>query len=121
MVLRHARSAFAEALTAPYLRAARGYGIPASRLIFAFALPAAAPRLISLFGLSLAGLVSGSLLIEILLSWPGVGPLLFQAILARDLHVVVGTTLVSSVFVIGGQIVADVLLVAADPRIRRPG
>ncbi len=120
VILRHARSAFAEAFGAPFLRAARGYGVSTARLLFAFALPAAAPRLISLFGLSLAGLLSGSLLIEVLLSWPGVGPLLLQAILARDLHVVVGTTLISSLFVIGGQILADVLLYAVDPRIRRP-
>lgn len=120
-ILRHVRSAFAEAYRAPFLRSARAYGVGTPRLLCVCALPAAAPRLISLFGLSLAGLLSGSLLIEVLLSWPGVGPLLLQAILARDLHVVVGATLVSSVFVIGGQLLADIALYVVDPRIRRPG
>lgn len=117
VLLHHSRSAFSEVREAPFLRAGRGYGISSFRLLFAYALPATAPRLISLFGVSLAGLVSGSLLVETLLSWPGVGPLLLQAVLARDLHVVVGTTLFSAVFVIAGQILADLLLFAVDPRI----
>lgn len=121
VLLRHSRSAFSEVREAPFLRAARGHGIGISRLLLAYAMPATAPRLISLFGVSLAGLVSGSLLVETLLSWPGVGPLLLQAVLARDLHVVVGTTLVSAVFVIAGQILADFLLIAVDPRIGGSG
>jgi peptide/nickel transport system permease protein len=118
VILRHARSAFAEVFAAPYLRAARGYGIPTRRLLIAYGLPAAANPLISLFGLSLATLVSGSFLIEVVLGWPGVGPLLIEAILARDLHLVVGAILVSAVFVIAGQFLADVLLYVVDPRTR---
>jgi ABC-type dipeptide/oligopeptide/nickel transport systems, permease components len=52
------------------------------------------------------------------MSWPGLGPLLLEAILARDLYVVVGAVVVSTVFLLAGNLVADLLLYAADPRIR---
>lgn len=118
VLVRHVRSALVEVLDAPFLRVARGHGIRPARLLFRYALPAAANPLISLFGLSVASLLSGALLIEVILSWPGLGTLLLQAILARDLHVVVGATLLSAVFVIAGQLLADLALLAADPRIR---
>ena len=118
VLLRHVRSALIESLQAPVVRHARGHGIAPSRLLLGYALPAAAHPLISLFGFSIATLLSGALLVEVILSWPGIGPLLVEAILARDLHVVVGATLASAVFVVVGQLVADLLLYAVDPRIR---
>ncbi len=120
VLLRHVRSALVDALDAPFLHVARGHGIRRSRLLYRYALPAAVHPLITLFGLSLARLLSGSLLIEVILSWPGLGPLLLEAILARDLHVVVGATLLSCLFLVAGNLVADLLLYAADPRIRAP-
>jgi peptide/nickel transport system permease protein len=81
MLIRHVRSAMMDVLDAPFMVAARGHGIPLYRLLFAHALPAAANPLISLFGTSVGMLVSGSLLIEVIMSWPGVGPMLLQAIL----------------------------------------
>jgi peptide/nickel transport system permease protein len=74
--------------------------------------------LISLFGVSLGALLSGSLLIEVIMSWPGLGPLLLEAILERDLYVVVAAVLFSTVFLVAGNLLADVLLHWADPRIR---
>lgn len=118
VLLRHAQAAFADALAMPYLRSARGHGIPRRRLLLAYALPAAVHPLANLFGLSIARLVSGSLVIEVILSWPGMGPLMLEAILARDLHVVVGATLMSSAFLVAGNLVADVLVFAIDPRVR---
>jgi peptide/nickel transport system permease protein len=118
VVLRHVQAAVAETLDAPFVRAARAHGIPERRVLFRHALPAAANPLISLFGLSLAGLLSMSLLVEVVMSWPGLGPLLLEAILARDFHLVLGPVLASTLFLIGGNLVADVLLLAADPRIR---
>ncbi|MEE8522578.1 MAG: ABC transporter permease [Thermoanaerobaculia bacterium] len=120
VLLHHVRAALADVLDAPFLRAARGHGIRRRRLLFHYALPAAAHPLISLFGLSLGRLLSGSLLIEVILDWPGLGPLLLDAILARDLHVVVAVTLLSAAVLIAGNLVADVLLFAVDPRIRAP-
>src|SRR5580693_5591221 len=99
MLVRHVRASVAEVLDAPFLRAA-------------------ANPLISLFGFSVGTLVSGSLLVEVVMSWPGLGPLLLEAILARDLYVVIGGVLCSTIFLVAGNFLADVLMYWADPRIR---
>jgi peptide/nickel transport system permease protein len=66
----------------------------------------------------MATMLSAGLLVEVILSWPGIGPLLVDAILAKDTYVVVGTVMLSSVFLVAGNFFADMLLFAADPRIR---
>lgn len=117
-LIRHVRSAMAEVLGSPFIRAARGHGIPRMRILFRFALPVAANPLISLLGFSVAALLSASLLAEVILSWPGLGPLLVEATLARDTYVVVGTVMLSAVLLLAGNLLSDLLLFAADPRIR---
>ena len=119
IILRHVRSSVAEVLDSPYIRAAEGHGLPRLKLLFHYALPAAANPLISLFGLSVAALLSVTLLIEVVMGWPGIGPLFVEAILARDLFVVIGSVMLSTLFLIGGNLLADLLLYAFDPRIRR--
>jgi peptide/nickel transport system permease protein len=118
VLLRHVRAAVAEALEAPFLRAAEGHGISRGRLLYRYVLPAAAHPLIALFGFSLGTLLSASLLVEVVMSWPGLGPFLLEAILARDLYVVIGGVLLSTLFLVAGNFVADLLLYWADPRIR---
>lgn len=118
VLVRHVRAAVTEALEAPFLRAAEGHGISRGRLLYRYALPAAAHPLIALFGFSLGTLLSASLLVEVVMSWPGLGPFLLEAILARDLYVVIGGVLLSTVFLVSGNLLADVLLYWADPRIR---
>ena len=117
-LVRYVRASVADALAAPFVRAARAHGIPERRVLFRHALPAAANPLISLFGLSLAGLLSMSLLVEVVMSWPGLGPLFLEAILARDFHLVLGPVLASTFLLLGGNLLADLLLAATDPRIR---
>ena len=117
-LVRHVRSAMIEVLEAPFIRAARAHGIAERRVLFRYALPVAANPLISLFGLSVATMLSASLLVEVILSWPGVGPLLVDAILAKDVYVVIGAVMLSSVFLVAGNLFADLLLFAADPRMR---
>jgi peptide/nickel transport system permease protein len=117
-LVRHVRAAVAEVLDAPFLRAAASHGIPRRTLLYRYALRAAANPLISLFGFSVGTLLSGSLLVEVVMSWPGLGPLLLEAILARDLFVVIGGVLCSTVFLVTGNFFADVLIYWADPRIR---
>ncbi len=118
VLLRHVRSAMVEALEAPFIRAARGHGITQTRLLFRFALPVAANPLISLFGFSIAAMLSMSLLAEVVLSWPGLGPLMIESVLSRDICVVIGIVTLSSVFLVIGNLVADLLLFLNDPRIR---
>jgi len=117
-LVRHIRAAVGDALTAPFLRAAMAHGISRRKLLYRYALRAAANPLISLFGFSVGALLSGSLIVEIVMSWPGLGPLLLEAILARDLYVVIGGVLFSTVFLVCGNFLADMLLYWADPRIR---
>ncbi|MEY2413244.1 MAG: peptide/nickel transport system permease protein [Acidobacteriaceae bacterium] len=118
VVERHIRAAVVEVLQAPYIKTARGLGISRGRLLFRHVLPVAANPGISLFGFSLATLLSGSLLVEVVTGWPGLGPLLLDATLSRDLYLVIGGLMFSAVFMVAGNLIADLLLMASDPRIR---
>ena len=118
MLVRHVRAAMLDVLDSSFLRAARDHGIPPRRLLYGYALRAAANPLLALFGFSIGTLLSGSLIIEVVMSWPGLGPFLLEAILGRDLYVVIGGVLLSTAFLVAGNLVADVLLYWADPRIR---
>ena len=117
-VFRHTRSAMREVLALPFVDHLRACGVADRRILFGPALRAAANPLITLFGLTLAGLTSASLIVEVTLSWPGLGPLLLEAILARDVAVVLAAVLLSSALLLVGNLVSDLLLLAADPRIR---
>ena len=79
---------------------------------------AAANPLISLLGFSLGGLLGASLLVEVVTGWPGLGPLLLEATMSRDLYIVVGAVMVSTSFMVAGTLLADALLVVVDPRVR---
>ena len=118
MLVRHVHAAMLEVLDAPFIRAARAHGLPESWVLFRYALPAAANPLISLFGFSVATLLSASLLVEVIVGWPGLGPMLLEAIFARDLFLVIGATLFSTLFLVAGNLLADLLMFVADPRIR---
>lgn len=119
IILRHVHASVREVLESSYMRAAEGHGLSRLRMLFGYALPAAANPLMSLFGLSVALLLSISLLVEVVMSWPGMGPLLLEAILSRDLFLVIGAVMFSTLFLVAGNLVADILLYAFDPRIRR--
>ncbi len=118
IVIRHVRASVVQVLDAPYVRAGRGLGIGQARLLFRHVLPVAASPAISLFGFSIASLLSGSLLVEVATGWPGLGPLLLEATLARDLYLVIGGIIFSAIFLVAGNFIADLLLMASDPRIR---
>jgi peptide/nickel transport system permease protein len=118
ILIRNVRDAMARALRAPFLLAAAGHGISRPRLLLRYALPVAANPLISVFGFSVGALLSCSLLVEIILGWPGLGPLLLEAILARDIFLVIGAIMFSTIFLVGGNLLAELLLYCNDPRIR---
>ena len=118
VLVRHVRAGMIEALDAPFALAARAHGIPARRRLLRHLLPVAANPLIGLLGLSLGTLLSASLLVEVVMGWPGLGPLLVDAIMSRDIAVVLGAVVLSAAFLIAGNLVADLLLYRLDPRIR---
>jgi len=118
VLIRHIRATMVETLQSPFVRAARAHGIPRGRLLFHHVFPAAVNPLISLFGLSIANLLGVSLITEVIMSWPGLGPLLLESVLARDLYVVIGSVLVSALLLQAGVFISDLLLYFSDPRIR---
>lgn len=117
-VFRHVRASVVEASAAPAVMAARGHGIRGVRLTLGYVLPLAANPIVSLAGLSIATLLSTSLLIEVVMSWPGLGPLLLEALLARDVHVVLSASMLATVLLVTGNLAADLARAAIDPRIR---
>jgi len=118
VIVRHVRASVLEVLAAPYVQSARGFGIGRARLLFRQVLPVAANPAISLLGFSLAGLLSGSLMVEVVCGWPGLGPMILEATLSRDLYLVIGGIMLSALFMVGGNLITDVALLAFDPRIR---
>lgn len=118
ILVRHVRSATVQVLDAPYIKAARNYGISNLRILRRHVLPVAINPLLSLFGLCFGALLSMSLLMEIIMSWPGLGPLMLEALLSRDLYVVMAGVMLSSALLLAGNLLADLLLYWSDPRIR---
>jgi peptide/nickel transport system permease protein len=118
VLARHVRSAMVEAMDAPFALSARANGIPQSRLLLRHVLPVAMHPLIALFGLSLGTLLSASLLVEVVMGWPGLGPLFLEAVTARDFGVVLAVVMLSTTLLVLGNLTADLLLYRADPRIR---
>jgi peptide/nickel transport system permease protein len=118
LLLRHVRAALTTTLQSPFIHAARGYGIGRRRVLLRHALPAAINPLSSLFGLSVASLLSASLLTEVIMSWPGLGPLLLEAIEQHDVYLVVGAVTLSTLLLVVASVGTDILLYAFDPRIR---
>ncbi len=121
VVIRHARSSLLEALQGENLHAARARGLPRWRLVLRHGLGQAILPLLTLLGLSLPALLSGALLVEVVFSWPGLGQITYQAILARDFPVVQATTLLTTAMVVAGNATADLSASLADPRVRPAG
>lgn len=115
---RFVRSGTLDALAGPFVRAARARGLRERHILVRHALRNALIPVVNLLGLSLPILVSGSLVIEVVFAWPGMGRLTYDAILARDHPVVLGATLLASAMVIAGNLCADLAMAALDPRIR---
>ena len=118
---RFVRAGMLDALAEPFVRAARARGVSGRRLLWRHALRRAILPVINLAGLSLPVLVSGSLVVEVVFAWPGMGRLTYDAILTQDTGVVLATTLLATLFVVLGNLFADVAMAWADPRLRLPG
>jgi peptide/nickel transport system permease protein len=116
-LLRHVRASMLDALRAPFVLAAAARGIPYRRRLWRLALRAAANPLVSLFGLSFAALFSASMMVEVVMSWPGLGPLLLDAVRTRDEQLIAAGVMLATVLLIVGNGCADLLLRSVDPRI----
>ena len=115
--LRQTRGNLLDVLRRDYVTTARAKGLDEQAVAFKHALPNALNPLISLFGFSLAALISGSFIVEILFSWPGVGRTTFVALVTEDQYLAMGGVLMVSAMLVLGNLVADLLLAVVDPRI----
>ncbi len=118
-VARFVRNSLLEVLRQDYLRTARAAGVTEGRVIWLHALRNAAAPIIQKLGLSLPFLLSGSLVIETVFSWPGLGRLTYLSVLARDYPVILAATLMTGTLVVLGTLLADLLQAAIDPRVRK--
>jgi peptide/nickel transport system permease protein len=116
---RFQRAALLEALKQGFVTTARAKGLTESRVLLAHALRNALLPTITLMGLALPFLLTGSVVVETVFAWPGMGKLAADAVLSRDYPVVAATTLAAAALVVGGSLLADILYAVADPRIRR--
>ena len=117
-VARYTRSALLEVVRQDYIRTARAKGVSEVRIILVHALRNALLPIITLFGLSLPTLFAGSVLVETIFAWPGMGRLMVQAILSEDTPLIIGCFFVYTLVVSLGGLLAEVLYSVADPRIR---
>ncbi|MCE2902270.1 MAG: ABC transporter permease [Gemmatimonas sp.] len=118
-VMRYARQSAAEAAAAPHVVSARARGLSRGRIETRYVLRTALTPLVVLFGLMLPGVIAGSVFVEQVFAWPGLGRAMLGAIAGRDYPVVLGLTLVYASTVIAANLLADVLLWWLDPRRRR--
>ncbi len=117
---RYLRATLLDVRSSRFMLAARARGIPERRLLWVHALRPALLPVVTLLGLSLPILVSGSVVIETIFSWPGMGQVAYNAARARDIPLILGATLIGATAVILGNLIADVLYAVVDPRTRRP-
>ena len=110
--------AIAETLSAPYVRAAIARGVSRRRVVWGHALPVAIRPVLGVYGIIIGSVFSGSFIVEVVTAWPGLGQLMYEALVSRDTHLVAGCALAGALCLALGNMVADVALVAADPRVR---
>jgi len=116
-IARHTRAALIAALDAPHVLGARARGIGQRRLLFVHALREALAPVSTLFGLSLSAVLSASLVVEVVMAWPGIGQLAYDAVFKRDIFLVVDLAQLSAILLLVGNSIADVLLRRLDPRV----
>ena len=117
-VMRYQRTALLEVLRLDFVLAARARGIPERQVLWRHAWRNALFPVVGLLGLWLPMLVSGSVFVEQVFNWPGLGSLAADAVGARDYPVILGTAMLVSAQVLLGGLLADLAYYALDPRVR---
>jgi len=115
---RYVRSQMLEVEGQDYVRTAKAKGLPPDMVHYKHALRNALLPFVTMFGLILPGLIGGSVIIESIFSWPGMGRMAYEAILARDYPIILTVNFISAVLVLAGTFVSDLLYLVVDPRIR---
>lgn len=110
--------AMSETVAQPFVLATLARGVPHARVIWRDALKAALRPLLSIYGIVVGTLLSGSFAVEMITSWPGLGRLMLDALRARDVYLVAGCAAAGSIFLAAGTLMSDIALAAVDPRTR---
>ncbi|MCC5795205.1 MAG: ABC transporter permease subunit [Chromatiales bacterium] len=119
VIARLMRGGMLEILRSPFVRTARAKGLSETRIVLRHVLPSAAIPLVSYLGPALAGIMTGSLVIELIFNLPGVGRYFVQGALNRDYPLVMGVVIIYASMIIVLNLLADLALAALDPRIRK--
>jgi peptide/nickel transport system permease protein len=118
---RFSKSALAEVIRQDFVTTARAKGVTETRVVWHHALRNALIPLVTLLGLTIPYLISGSVVVEQIFQWDGVGLLYFDAIKQRDYPTVLGLTVATAVVTLGASLLSDLLYAVADPRVRLEG
>lgn len=117
-LLRLTRGQLLDVLRQDYIQTARAKGLPENKVLYVHALRNAINPLITLLGFEFASLLSGAFIAEFFFNWPGLGRLILQAVQAQDLYLVMASLMMGATMLIIGNLLADLLLKAVDPRIK---
>jgi len=117
-IMRQMRGSLLDTLRENYITASRARGLSERVVIWKHGFRNAINPLITIFGFSLAGLLSGAALVENVMSWPGLGRLILEAVQSGDQYVVMGSFVMSATLLLLGNLFSDVLLAVTDPRIK---
>lgn len=112
------RSSMIEVLRQDYVRTARAKGLTRIRVIFRHALPNAILPIVAMIGIDIGIFMGGIVVVESVFGWPGIGQLAWQAIQRVDIPIIMGVTLVSATAIVIGNLLADLISLLIDPRIR---
>jgi len=110
--------AMSETIHQPFVVAAMARGVTWRQLLLDHAWRASLRSMCAIYGLAIGALLSGSFIVEYVTAWPGLGRLMYEALRARDIYLVAGCAAMGGLFLAFGSVVADLLLFAADPRVR---
>ena len=117
-IQRQMRANMLEVLDSEYVKFARAKGLSETKIIFKHALRNALNPMITLLGFEFAGLLSGAALTEYVFQYPGLGRLILEAVMKSDINLVMASLMMGSVMLVLGNLLADILLIFTDPRIR---
>ncbi len=115
---RYVRSQMLEVINSDFVRTARAKGLPEDAVLYKHALRNALLPFVTMLGLLVPGLIGGSVIIETIFAWPGIGRLGYEAILSRDYPIVISLNFIAAVLTLLGTLLSDLLYMVADPRIR---
>ncbi|MGN0030375.1 MAG: ABC transporter permease [Candidatus Gastranaerophilaceae bacterium] len=115
---RQMRANMLDVLDSDYVKFARAKGLPEFVVIYKHALRNAVNPMITLLGFEFAGLLSGAALTEYVFQYPGLGRLILEAVLKSDINLVMASLMMGAVMLVAGNLIADILLIITDPRIR---